>query len=283
MPLLHRRTYYEEYKTRVKAFADIDDAYHKCGNRAWHWELHIQGSCSGQYGIYRVIGYSNRSAISPFGRYFDDGNAQTIEIKRAVGTTTTTLTANVADLNDVEKGTPITFSSTATIAGIETNAVEYSYWRQDAGGYVLVKDWSLDSTLAWTPGRVGNYKIEVRAKGVDAGSYEAIKSVWVNVVSTEEIAKNVVFTINTAELNSAQPWTPIVVKVSATSDSADLLYKFNVQEPMFDAVTKQNYSPNQEFVWTPKKAGDYKISVLVKNQNSFGQFDAIEQFTVTVD
>ena len=47
--------------------------------------------------------------------------------------------------------------------------------------------------------------------------------------------------------------------------------------------TLQNYSAAQHCVWTPRKAGTYTVSVLVKNQASFGAYDAMQTFTVTVN
>jgi len=36
-------------------------------------------------------------------------------------------------------------------------------------------------------------------------------------------------------------------------------------------------------VWTPRKAGlTYTVYVLVKSEDSFGKFDAIQSFNVTV-
>jgi hypothetical protein len=238
-----------------------------------------------QYGVYSVHGFANRSTIAPAPYTYDDAFAQKVSIKRSqVLPSTVDLSANVNLQNPVQKGTSIVFDADADIGGIGETPVEYSYWRQDADGYLLIKDWSSDSTLSWTPGRVGQYKIEVRAKGEDAGSYEAINSVIVNVESTEQIAQQVVITVNEAELNlNARAWTPITVKASATNTNGeDLLYKFNLAEPNVGARTVQNYSALQDYVWMPKKAGVYEISVLVKNEVSFGRFDAIQKITVTV-
>jgi len=47
-------------------------------------------------------------------------------------------------------------------------------------------------------------------------------------------------------------------------------------------ATIQDYSANQECVWTPRKAGTYTISVLVKSDASFGAYDAAKTFEIIV-
>jgi len=240
-----------------------------------------------QYGIYQVAGYVNRPYINPLEDSYDDGIFRTLTIKRSqVLPSTETLTSSV-EIRDtpVAKGTNILFTANASIGGIGDTPVQYSFWRYDAQGYVLVKDWSSDNTLSWTPGRVGNYVIEARAKGEDAGSYEVTKSVYVDVTDTaDQIAQGVVITLNQTELNAnARARTPITIEASATNTNGDdLLYKFNVSDSFINAETIQQYSANQNCIWTPRKAGTYTISVLVKNKVSFGQFDAIKTFTVKV-
>ncbi|MPM80964.1 hypothetical protein SDC9_128015 [bioreactor metagenome] len=151
-----------------------------------------------------------------------------------------------------------------------------------------MKDWSEDNTLDWTPAKVGVYTIEARAKGEDAGSYEVLKSVRATVTDpTEEIAQGVAITINEAYLNAnAKEREPIVIRAQATSTNGDdLLYRVIITDE-FDGMmtqTVQNYSADQEYVWTPRKAGTYRITVQIKNRVSYGYSDKTEGFLITVD
>jgi len=188
----------------------------------------------------------------------------------------------------VAKGSSVTFTASASIAGIGGTTVQYSFWRLDAQGYSIVKDWSSGAganTLTWVPGRVGRYYIEARAKGEDAGSYEVIKSVNINVTDgTESKALDVAISVNEAELAAATARIPIIIKANATASNTDkLLYKFNVGDSEIGMQTIQNYSADQYCVWTPKEAGTYRIDVLVKSEESFGQFDEMKTITVTVN
>ncbi len=239
-----------------------------------------------QYGIYDVYGYVNRSAADIEGAY-DDGVIKTIKIARSgVASSYMNLTASPSVNDPIDKGTPVLFTAQAHIGGIGGTAVQYSFWRHDARGYALVRDWSADNTLNWTPARIGNYTIEARAKGADAGSYEAIARVNVTVTDDiEQIARDVTIGINEVYLNAnARARIPIAIRASAvSSNSEDLLYKFYTYDDSMRVIMLQNYSANQECIWTPRKAGDYEIHVLVKNKASFGKCDAEAAFNVAVD
>ncbi len=244
-----------------------------------------------EYGIYQVAGYVNREYEVKIGGYYDDGFIKKFTVSRSqTEPSSATLTASVSGepvslADPVAKGTAIRFEADAQIGGIGATPVQYSFWRYDAKGYVLVKDWSSDSTFNWTPARVGIYTIEIRAKGADAGSYEVAKNVRVTVTDTsDQIAQDVVITVNEDELNlNARARAPITIKAGASSsNSEDLLYKFCATDAAMGTNTLQNYSADSDCIWTPRKTGVYTISVLVKNQISFGAYDEIKTFEITV-
>lgn len=241
-------------------------------------------------GVYNVYGYVTRAGyIGTENGGFDDGIIRTLVIPRTgSGTKTMTFTADHA-LPDVPKSTPIVF--TAEALGLP-GPVQYSFWRYDATGYVLVKDWSPNDTLSWTPARIGEYNLEARAKGAGAGSYEISRSLTVNITATTERKANITgITLNTADLiANAQPKKPIMLKANATGVDPinpniredDLLYKFYVYDTDMRTNQLKGYSVDQNCVWTPREAGTYTISVLVKNDDSFGKFDAIASFDIVV-
>jgi len=237
-------------------------------------------------GIYEVDGYVTRIGYigTEANGAYDDGIIRNFTIPRtgvAPKDIKLNLTANHS-LPDIPKGTAVTF--TATSEGLPD--VQYSFWRYDAAGYVLVKDWSISNELKWTPARVGTYTLQVRAKGSGAGSYEIAKSIEVNVTDTSESKANVTnITLNVSELQAnARPRKPIMLKANATATNGDdLLYKFYVYDKDLRTQQLKGYTVDQYCVWTPRKPGVYTISVLVKNQVSFGKYDAIESFEITVN
>jgi len=240
------------------------------------------------YGYYQLTGLVNRDSglINPNG--WDDGIIKFFSIKRSAAPSSVTVEVNGNGGNSftLNKGTPITVEANANIAGIGSEAVQYSFWRYDAKGYVLVKDWSSDNFLTWTPGKVGDYNIQVRAKGELAKSYEVAKSVAVSIVDPiDSKANGVTITVNEAELNAnAKAHVPIMIKASASNAANEsLLYKFYIHDEFMLTQQLRNYSPSGDVLWTPRKAGTYEIMVLVKNQVSYGKYDAIKRVTVTVE
>ncbi|NLP48934.1 MAG: hypothetical protein GX345_08365 [Clostridiales bacterium] len=240
------------------------------------------------YGYYQLTGLVNRDSglATPGG--WDDGIIKHFNIKRSSDPSSLTVEVNGNGGHSftLNKGLPITIVAEASIAGIGSESVEYSFWRYDAKGYILVKDWSADNFLTWTPGKVGDYNIQVRAKGELAKSYEVSKSIAVSIVDPDESkAQGVVITINEEGLNAnAKARVPIMIKANATgSDGDDLLYKFYIHDEFMLTRQLRNYSPSGDVLWTPRKAGTYQIMVLVKNQVSYGKYDAIKRVTVTVE
>lgn len=242
-----------------------------------------------KFGVYHISGYVNREYEVRIGNHYDDGIIETIEIKRSDKDTSTVSLAATEDLSvPILKSSPILFTASADIAGIGDTQVLYSFWRYDAKGYTLVRDWSSSNTLNWTPGRVGVYNIEVRAKGADAGSYEARESCRVEIVDLiDQKAQGVTVIINEQELNNAAvARKPLVIEASAQADNGeDLLYKFVIADNFegLGSRTIQQYSPSRECLWVPRKSGEYRVSVLIKNEASFGAYDAMETIVVTVN
>jgi uncharacterized repeat protein (TIGR02543 family) len=245
------------------------------------------------YGNFMIVGITNRTDIGPNTGYYDDGIIKYVNVARSTSPSSITFTSDVTISPTVQKGTAILFTSVASIAGIGSTPVQYSFWRYDANGYSLVKDWATynpsdenpANTLNWKPARVGEYTLQVRAKGTDALSYEVAKTINVKVVdTTERIAENVVISINSDELNAnALARKAIVIKANVSSATdEDLLYNFVVSDPDMFTTVYSGYSTEPEYVWTPREARDYVVSVYVKNRSSFGKFDAAQSFTITV-
>ncbi|HOO25368.1 MAG TPA: triple tyrosine motif-containing protein, partial [Clostridiales bacterium] len=129
------------------------------------------------------------------------------------------------------------------------------------------------------------YNLQVRAKGAGAGSYEIARSIEVNVLDNQDEKADITsITLNDTYIEeNAQPRKPILLRADATATNGnDLLYKFYVYDKDLRTQQLKGYSIDQTCVWKPRKPGVYTISVLVKNQASFGKYDAIESFEITV-
>lgn len=220
------------------------------------------------YGVFSVT-----SLVKKANGDTDDGITKTIINKRPGADTNFTL--NVSGTG--AELTPITFSATNPI---NMPGVQYSFWRRDAKGWILVKDYSIDTAWTWTPSRIGAYTVQIRAKGENAKSYEVLKATDVEVTKSLESLANVT-DVTTNSLIGALARTPIMITASATSSDPDLMYKYMIYNSFIYSV-ETTYSIDPSYLWVPGKAGNYKVIVLVKNSKSFGKYDFSKSFDVTV-
>jgi hypothetical protein len=186
----------------------------------------------------------------------------------------------------ITKGTQRLISASATIPGVTSNSIEYSFWRYDARGWVMVRDYSTDSTLSWTPARVGEYSIQARAKGPGAKSYEAASSIEVSVTDTTDFKADVSnVTISTIGSSARRP---VTITATATSTSEVLMYKFIITTPNSFFTKETSYSLSPKLTFIAGKAGEYTVRVLVKNDVSYGKYDyitdpALPMFKLTIN
>lgn len=228
------------------------------------------------YGTYWVTGVVKRTATGSA----DDGIINTVVNKRS-GDHSLEITASAT----TTKGAANTLTATATIEGVDESLVEYSYWRRDAKGWVLVRDYNTTNTWDWTPSRVGDYTIQVRAKGPGALSYEVAKAVEITVSDSTDfkaaLAGDISLTMGTANAR-----TPIVLTAGATAsvsaNTEKLMYKYIISSGSYYYIETQ-YTADPTYTWIPGKAGTYSVSVLVKSDVSFGKYDAVKTFEVTVN
>ena len=233
-----------------------------------------------KYGIYQVAVYTYRLGVASA----DDGDIKTVNNERGGVLFDVDVTVEgvpgAGDPVEAQKGEAVILSALAT--GIPS--AEYSFWRRDANGWVLIRDYAADGEVTWTPNRVGLYTIQVRAKEAAGLTYEAVQNIEFDItdaVDTKAVVTGI--TINQATLDSdAAARTPITITANAVSASEDLLYKFIISNGYIYYV-ETPYSVDPTYIWVPGKAGDYTISVLVKNRVSFGKYDAVNSFTVGVE
>jgi len=235
-----------------------------------------------EYGIYQITSYIRRAT----GLSADDGIIKNVVNKRP-GAQSLNVDINGSLYSGGEyastKGVSLTIAASGSFDGVNSGDVEYSYWRRDAKGWILIRDYNNQGQVTWTPARVGLYTIQVRAKGPGAKSYELIKNLEFDIsddVDTKAVVSNIA--INSEELVDAKARTPILLSATVQSDDSALLYKYIISNSFIYYIETQ-YSPDPDYNWIPGKAGEYKISVLVKSRSSFGKFDVIETFTLQIE
>jgi hypothetical protein len=226
-------------------------------------------------GYYDAIGF-----ISSGDRQVDeDFVIKSVNVPRTFGGyATLTTTTDLAD-------------GTYTIKGIGaglTNGVgyQYSFWRVDANGKNLIKNWSSDDTLTWKPTRDGKYTIIVRVRGDKDNNNTTIFSAN---SGTFEAAKNLEFTIGSpstfagASLAvSASPTKRNPVTLTVNGVASDAVYAFSVYDANRGGVIIRGFAPSNEVVWVPDKPGSYIVTAKINGQASFGYADATVTANVTV-
>jgi len=229
-----------------------------------------------QYGIYHAITRLYRPGSSTV----DDGAIVTVNYGRdGIGN----LTLNVGQAGgQSNKGTPITIDP--SITGGTLPDVQYSFWRRDATGWRRIRDYA-EGGITWTPARIGDYTIQVRAKGEGAGSYELVRNIEFNITDATEtdtkLTVNGGITLNWSDNPTAR--RPVTLTANAVNPSSgDVLYKFIISDGYLFYI-ETGYSADPTYTFVAGSARTYNVSVLVKNSASFGKYDAVDTIQVIVN
>jgi len=242
----------------------------------------------GGYGIYPVYAYVSRTnaqkADDSFLEYFNH---------RRTGTSTHSVESKLADgeyngsysnsytTAQLDSG-GITIKTDASLA-LDTGSDEkllYSYYRYDATGYVLVRDWSEDPLLTWNPARGGTYQIISRVKGsLLAGSYEMevsrqfVITGGASVLDAQKLEVASLTYERTPHTGDYEVRKPYVFQAMYDNHNEEVLYKFMVWDAGLKNVIAQHYSPTGSFVFISNKPVVYKITVEVIANGNFGYKD----------
>jgi len=213
----------------------------------------------------------------------DDGIIKIVENKRSHTPSTMQIFVESIFMRHEQ----VLFDAQADISGVAAQDIQYSYWRRDASGWVLVRDYDYDSGWTWTPSRIGDYTIQIRAKGPGALSYEVIENMDITITDdTDNKADVTDVTLRDANGDNllsvtVTERTPIEIVADVDSADEDIMYKYIISNGYIYYV-ETSYRLQPDYIWVPGKSGTYRVSVLVKNSKSFGKYDYMKTFTVEV-
>lgn len=152
----------------------------------------------------------------------------------------------------------------------------YKFNAYDGNEWSVLKGYSSDPKLSWTPSKPGKYKFSVHVKDErSTASYDDYYAFEYEVVSGTVKVSSVDFPNTVQSVNN-----PISIS-AATTGGTTVLYKFWVEENGQWKVI-QDYSSTSNVTWIPSKPGTYKFSVHVKDQNSTKAYDDYKGFTISV-
>ena len=230
-------------------------------------------------GIYNVTA---KAYGTDTGAKYQDIYIRTVSIGRGSG-------SGEANYLKTTSDTITTLGESTTISVDEWNingyngAVEFAYYRQDADGLTLLKDWSTAEQIVWKPAIAGNYSIIVRVRGTNAGSYEASSTENFNIGGSSASATVEFFNLETLETinpNNLQARKPVGIRAVGADN---LICKFVESSSSADGLTLKGFSPASTCVWTPRKAGSYDISVVVQSAGMYGKGFPSAPVTATVN
>jgi alkaline phosphatase len=227
----------------------------------------------GRYGIYQTTATVSRNAKDGYDdiiiQYYDKyvRNASVIQ----TGNTT------------ISAGASVVIEAFGFIEGKE-GTEEYAFYREDAGGWVLIRDYSTSNQMIWTPKFNGQYIIQTRIRADDSGSYEACTSRKYTVGNTElsgdfnikiydyesgDIAEDII---------AGRPY--IIFADYNQSENIDLLYMFTLTSENLGTIYLNKFNPSPYLMFIPEKTNSYKITARAIDSGNFGFKDISTDVTI---
>ncbi|MDP4144459.1 MAG: SpoIID/LytB domain-containing protein [Bacillota bacterium] len=148
-----------------------------------------------------------------------------------------------------------------------SGSYQYKYQISQNGTVVFTQDYSLNSTLAYTPTASGNYDVTVYVKDMASDNTYDVSSKTSIVVYDVPTITN--FAVDT---NTPLTGEPMNFTALAQGGSGDISYKFVVLKD-WNFVTETPFGSSTSYSYIPTQPGNYEVYVYIKdkletNQNS---------------
>ena len=160
----------------------------------------------------------------------------------------------------------------------DNRMVLYKFIKNSAeGDIVCLQDYSTKKLVSYIEEKKGDYKLLCMAKDMySLHEFDDRALINYSVDPYEEI----IIQSFTSDLSSPQVCdTPIIFKCISRGGK-ELLYKF-----MVNGTIKEDsgYIRKNNYTWTPKEAGEYKIRLLVKDASFNGEYEKETSFDFIID
>lgn len=163
----------------------------------------------------------------------------------------------------VMAGTPVTWA-TYPVSG--RGGTLYQYWRfSESSGWVMVRDYSQDSSFTWTPGRddIGRHEIQVWVRRPESpAAYDTFDSMEL-VVTAPTLTS-----FTHAAPSPLVPGLPVQLAASFGAGDAPAEYSFWLWQEGGGWTALRGYSTDGTFVWVPSQAGRYVVQVWARTVGS---------------
>ena len=224
------------------------------------------------YGVYRVRGSVSRTGIS------QEDDFAIIYYSGYVRESSLSMSSSQYVYN---AGETITITASGTIQEGYEGDLYFAFFREDAGGWVMIRNYSTDKQLNWTPSRPGIYKILVRIKAQDSVTYEKETSKDY-LINGHGLAGNISITAydyqgdETLIFEAGKPY----IILADYAGAEDVLYMFTVFNKNQGLNYINYYTTSNSILFVPNKMDDYVITVRVININNFGYKDVSKNISI---
>lgn len=226
---------------------------------------------NGRYGIYQTTATVAKSGKDGYDdmliKYYD----------KYVRNASVSITAETA----VSKNTPVVIEANGSITGAAGTPL-YAFYREDASGWVLIRDYAASNTLTWTPAQNGTYHIQARIKAADGGSYEAYCSEYFTVGETElegDLSLKVYDYLSGDEADRLTVGKPYILQAEYDGPE-DMLYLFALKTDSLGFTYLRKFSPSPYYVFIPDKVDSFDFTVRAITSGNFGYKDISFNLTV---
>lgn len=253
---------------------------------------------SGKNGIYYTVGTVARTSINDSIDYDDkiiqyySGYARTATLSQTVEvydesteTYITCGTLNGKYIANAGNKIKITATESSDITG-KTGTLQYAFYREDASGWVLIKNYSSSNELIWKPVRNGTYNIQARIMDSNAGSYEkAVTNTYVIGTGLSE-TDTLSVKVNDSYGNEVKGFLiagmPYKIEASYNGALENVLYMFTLYNTNLGTVYLNTYTISPYYMFIAGKNDTYIITARVINASNYGFKDISESNEVTV-
>lgn len=138
---------------------------------------------------------------------------------------------------------------------------EYKFSYEKDGRWVRIQDYSPSSAALWVPTEAGDYSVVAFVR--DAAGTEAVKSAQFQVTAPPKVT---VDRIAANPSSSQRVGEEVNLSAKGSGGMGQLQYKFSY-EKNGSWVRIQDYSTSSTAQWIPQQAGDYTLTVFIKDAN----------------
>lgn len=177
---------------------------------------------------------------------------------------------------DMLEGTELVFEVEANHE--DNRMVLYKFVKiSDEGNSVCIQDYSTKRLVSYVEENKGNYKLLCMAKDMySLHEFDDRALIHYSVKPYEEINIHSF----TSDLSSPQLCDTAIILKCIAKGGKELLYKFKIDG---NCPEDSGYIRKNNYIWTPKEAGEYKIDLWVKDASFEDEYEKKASLDFTID